>query len=318
MTSFLCIRRDLADDKLERSVVQVSRRIGLLFAAGLAYSGCFTGGAMASGTDLEGPAPYVEAVLLHRGEKPEGYAEKIIGGEPAAWEEHKWQAALLVSWIADPVEARYCGGAIVAPYWVVTAAHCVVEGRSKPEATVLSTDDINVLTGSAVLAAGDGRRANVHEIIVHPDYDPATIDNDIALLRLRTEAVGESIPTATLETETALLSPGTEITVTGWGVTESAQRTSALREVAVPIVSRRKCNGPASYDGRITANMICAGLDQGGMDSCQGDSGGPAVKDETLIGIVSWGDGCAEAFKYGVYARTAVFHGWIQEAISRK
>ncbi len=89
---------------------------------------------------------------------------------------------------------------------------------------------------------------------------------------------------------------------------------------SLPLVLRASCNGPLAYDGRITNNMICAGVQAGGMDSCQGDSGGPLTVSTTttpkLAGIVSWGDGCARPNKVGVYTRVANYVDWVQQCVS--
>lgn len=88
----------------------------------------------------------------------------------------------------------------------------------------------------------------------------------------------------------------------------------------IPMVERATCNQPLSYDGKITNNMICVGFKEGEGDSCQGDSGGPltveATAVPTLAGIVSWGEGCAEANKPGVYTRVANYVGWIQNCVA--
>ena len=110
---------------------------------------------------------------------------------------------------------------------------------------------------------------------------------------------------------------GIDATVVGWGVTDVTSSTvvTNLREVVLPIVSNETCNAPESYDGRITENMLCAGLAEGGADACFGDSGGPLMVYSDgawkLTGVVSFGQECALPDKYGVYMRITAFENWI-------
>ena len=144
-----------------------------------------------------------------------------------------------------------------------------------------------------------------------------TLDNDVALVELDT-AVSYS-PIDSLDDEsTAVSLPGELATVAGWGTTSSGGLGSGIAlQVQVPIVSNVTC--AANYPTEtITAGMICAGFAEGGRDSCQGDSGGPlfgAPVGETkpiLLGVVSWGYGCAVAGYPGVYARVSHYRAWIQ------
>lgn len=86
-----------------------------------------------------------------------------------------------------------------------------------------------------------------------------------------------------------------------------------MQSVEIPIVDRNECN--EDYEGDITPDMICAGVPEGGKDSCQGDSGGPVVLNGNLVGIVSWGDGCARAGYPGVYTNVAYFLDWINQTV---
>ena len=261
---------------------------------------------VAAASDARGSVEYRDAINRFYGVRTAS-VPKIIGGVNAEWNDHKWQVALLVSWIADPVRAQFCGGSLIRQDWVVTAAHCV-DGNTLRE-------DVNIFSGTANLG-GNGQRLNVDSIFVHENYDPNTLDYDIALLKLRGRSTGESIALVTLQEEQKIVIEGEAATISGWGVTESGQGSPQLKELSVPLVGMKRCNGPAAYDGAITERMICAGIDQGGRDSCQGDSGGPNTKDDRLIGVVSWGHGCAEAFKYGVYSRVAVLQEWLAECIA--
>lgn len=98
--------------------------------------------------------------------------------------------------------------------------------------------------------------------------------------------------------------------VAGWGTTcEGCDGTNILRFVSVPVISNAQCN--TMYGGRITTGMLCAGFPEGGRDACQMDSGGPLTFNNQLIGVVSWGTGCARPNAPGVYARVAHYRNWI-------
>lgn len=123
---------------------------------------------------------------------------------------------------------------------------------------------------------------------------------------------------ATLDTPLEL---GEKLIVTGWGVTETGETSSVLKKAEVPYVTNSTCNEPTSYGGKILNMMMCAGEREGGIDSCQGDSGGPLVKgsnaeDAILVGIVSFGEGCASRLKYGVYTRVGSERDWIRRSMS--
>lgn len=254
-----------------------------------------------------GNQDYDYAVQAYRtGAKP-----KIVGGQLAPAKAFPWQASLEVSWVADPYSAHYCGGTIYRATWIITAAHCV-RGLGK--------DDITVSTGANVLQPGI-RRVNIARVIPHPAYVHATHDNDIALIELKAPlTLDDATKTATLisTAEEAALAAGSKLTVTGWGATQvGGNSVRDLRFVGVDFVPFGRCNDTFAYDGRITPRMLCAGFDQGQKDSCQGDSGGPLVLAgrPVLAAVVSWGDGCAGAYRYGVYARITPYTGWIAQYI---
>ncbi len=230
--------------------------------------------------------------------------QRVVGGKPAKLTENPWQIAIVSAKVPTNSMAQFCGGSIIAPRWVATAAHCVDSG-TKPS-------QIAILTGTELLATG-GTRVAVTQIIVHPSWNTATHDFDIALVEVSADLGGTAIVGDTSTEEHASLN----IRVTGWGRTSmsASAGSKVLQGVDLPYVTRETCNKPASYDGEITGNMICAGLVQGGADSCQGDSGGPATamigESRRLVGIVSWGEGCALKDKYGVYTRVAAFGPWV-------
>ncbi|XP_037093125.1 clotting factor B-like [Pollicipes pollicipes] len=179
-------------------------------------------------------------------------------------------------------------------------------------------DEIRLLLGAHNVsdATGDGFWvANVTAIYRHPRFNFATIDNDIALLKLQADVpFGPRVSPACLpDKETAFW--GRWGTVTGWGTTSYQGKASPLlREVRLPLISSDACRR-TSYGSIITRNMICAGLAAGGRDSCQGDSGGPLVVRQEhrwrLVGVVSFGFKCAAAQYPGVYTRVQNYVDWI-------
>jgi len=162
----------------------------------------------------------------------------------------------------------------------------------------------------------------VHRIIQHPRYGKGAIssDYDFALMELKEDATFDSVSLNEQEIdipETEETSP--ESITAGWGtLQESGNTPSVLQKVSVPLVSHANCT--RSYPGKISDQMICAGLKIGGKDSCQGDSGGPLLLQDNsghpvLIGVVSWGAGCARPNKYGVYSKVNSVTSWIQTTV---
>lgn len=242
-----------------------------------------------------------------------GSAHAIVGGSEADEGEYPWMAAL---YNGDDPYWQYCGGSLIAPDRVVTAAHCV-EGLLGIDLVdqVVNTAQYGqymVMLGSNSLLAG-GDEIPVLWIHVHPDYAQDGTP-DVAVLVLAEDATQAPIPWATPADE-PLYAPGTRATVTGWGaLSENGPYPDALREVEVPIVSDDDCLEayPFWLD---PGTEVCAGYKQGGKDACYGDSGGPLMVPDgggmLLVGIVSWGEGCARAGKPGVYAEVAAVSDWI-------
>ena len=213
---------------------------------------------------------------------------RIVGGTVASATDNPFQVALLRASQPNNAGAQFCGGTLVRPNMVVTAAHC---------SDFVTAPQVQVLTGTQLLD-GTGDRRNVARIAIHPAWNSNTFDNDVAVWELTSDATG--LPLATLATENGPV--GADLLVTGWGtLTEGGSSPIDLRRVAVPLVDTADCNDANSYDGGILPSMICAGLDTGGRDSCQGDSGGPLTRgpgNGMLTGIVSWGSGCARPNLY--------------------
>uniref|UniRef100_A0A182J896 trypsin n=1 Tax=Anopheles atroparvus TaxID=41427 RepID=A0A182J896_ANOAO len=193
-----------------------------------------------------------------------------------------------------------------APYqWVLTAAHCT--DGSPPSA-------LSVRYGSSEHASG-GTVVPVARVVKHPRYSSATIDYDFSLLELEGEvSFGELVQPVALPEQDEAVEDGTLTTVSGWGNTQSSSESNAfLRAANVPTVNQNECDTAYEDFGGVTDRMLCAGYKQGGKDACQGDSGGPLVADGKLVGVVSWGYGCAKAGYPGVYSRVASVRDWVRE-----
>lgn len=212
-------------------------------------------------------------------------------------------------------QAQICGASLIAPNWVLTAAHCVVDSTT---GVTIQPSVLTTLVGTSDLLSG-GNRISIKRIIVHPNYSNITTDSDLALLELVSSTSVPTIGFADVDIPT-----GTLATVVGWGALDSAVSIfpSSLYEVDVPIVNRATCDAVYNSSGStlFTGNMICAGYAAGGKDTCQADSGGPLMDfykgNLVQVGITSWGVGCAQPGLYGVYTRLNNFKGWINSYIT--
>ena len=263
---------------------------------------------IAQPADAEAPTKTLMQQAIDRFESDDK-GSRIIGGEKANWDLNKWQVALVYAKDVVNSRAQFCGGSIIASGWVMTAAHCIDKKNDASKYEVLSG------TGSLKLG---GRRSRVTSYTVHEGWKAAENksrhDNDIALLKIDPATPLEGVPISLGPADTQI--ENLDVLVTGWGVTEYRSTGSELlQQVAVPSVAEKTCNAQKAYDGAVTDKMFCAG--QYKKDSCQGDSGGPAtviVQGKRIqIGIVSWGIGCGQRDKYGVYTRLPLYIGWITQ-----
>lgn len=257
---------------------------------------------------------------------------RVIGGHKARKGEWPWQVKILAP---DPEQrgrfAGHCGGALIAPRWILTAAHCFSSGRSGRQE--LFARDLLIVEGKSkvekviTVDGADKPGLTVETVIVHEDFDRKVFANDIALVKLAEPASSRPVALAGAA-DGALEAAGRPAVVTGWGYTKADHGwddkylPTELQEVEIPIVARETCRAAYRESSMrmnpIDGRSICAGLEQGGKDACQGDSGGPLVAQRpdrrwAQLGIVSWGAGCAEANRYGVYSRVAAFRDWIAE-----
>jgi secreted trypsin-like serine protease len=259
--------------------------------------------------------------------------EMIVGGEPAAPGKYPFQVRLYES-MDDTI--GFCGGSIIAPQWVLTAAHCLVDSES----VIVGFGDVD-RTKTTKIAS--------EKIVIHPAYLEGK-KADIALVKLKDPIPDmQAVPLADASATQGLLKPGVKATVTGWGAIwdfqafnnamdvmagrrslserrllndEELQAPRRLHEVDIEVIDAAECK--AVYNSlRVSAftigeTEICATGPRGGKDACFGDSGGPLVVPGSAgdgyvqVGIVSWGPQCGNPLFPGVYTRVSSFADWIE------
>lgn len=237
---------------------------------------------------------------------------RIIGGTEAKLGQWPWQLSLHFR------GSHICGGVLISPDFVLSAAHCF------PSNQHLVPGNWEVYSGVVSLSSLPEPYL-VERIILDENYNMQTNDRDVALLKLRNPVdFNENVQPACLPAFDQRFRTGTSCWTSGFGTTdENNPRVSdTLMEVTVDIISDTTCNSFDVYNGAVTRNMLCAGHLSGGRDSCQGDSGGPLVCQSEdrwyLAGITSWGSGCAQANKPGVYTRVARVLPWIYSTMQRE
>lgn len=256
------------------------RKVRFLIAAAVAVAASLPVAALAA-TDgpAQSPSPSPEV------------QPRIVGGGDASIQDYPYTVFL-----TDANGNQFCGGVLVSASAVATAAHC-----TQP----VSQSQMRVVAGREQKSGTDGVVAHVTNVWVEPGFTAAGKGEDVAVLSLDRQVPFQPVSLPD-KSDTSVYNPGTNATVVGWGRTsDGGARATSLRSAVVPIVSDSSCR--SSYSNYDAKSMVCAGYPDGGVDACQGDSGGPLVEGDTLVGIVSWGDGCAKAGKPGVYARATTY-----------
>ncbi|TFK04929.1 polymeric immunoglobulin receptor-like [Platysternon megacephalum] len=237
---------------------------------------------------------------------------KIVGGSVAPRGAWPWLVSVRLG------GELMCGGVLVGDTWVLTAAHCFAGNRNELAWMVV--------VGDYDLAKWDeGEQVlPVNRIITHPKFNPKTFHSDVALLELaRPVAPSARLSPVCLPDGPEEPGPGTPCYIAGWGsLYQEGPSAEVVMEARVPVLSQDACRSALGKE-LLTNAMFCAGYLAGGIDSCQGDSGGPLTCQESgsqqsvLYGITSWGDGCGEQGKPGVYTRVTAFADWIRRQMDK-
>ncbi|XP_029017363.1 tissue-type plasminogen activator isoform X2 [Betta splendens] len=241
---------------------------------------------------------------------------RIFGGRLSNITEQPWQAIINVYQARSKQHFYRCGGVLIDSCWVLSAAHCFEENEK--------AERLEVILGRTFRKQSEGgdQVFEVEKYWIHEKFDPESFDNDIALLKLKTDIgvcaiVSPEVAPVCLPDPDLVLPSWTECEISGFGRAKefSAEYAERIKRGYVRLWPNERCV-PDALSGRlVTPNMLCAGDTRGLDDACKGDSGGPLVcrnkERMTLVGVVSWGDGCGQRDKPGVYTRVSNYIGWI-------
>ncbi|XP_037943486.1 trypsin eta-like [Teleopsis dalmanni] len=239
---------------------------------------------------------------------PEG---RIIGGEVVDPWKHPYIVSIRYKESVNSTSLHRCAGVVYSQQVVITSAQCIVPYAHFERIYVKAAG--NTRTGV------DGQLYPVKKWISHEKYSVWTADYDIGVLILEEPFNFKNLVIHPIAIRNSLPSAGKMATIAGWGYREEFGPSSYnLEETQVPIVSSADCNNIYKVSGdEVTERMICAGyVATGGKDACQGDTGGPLVVDDELVGLVSWGRGCARPGYPTVYSLVKSYVTWIDNTIA--
>ncbi|GBM85185.1 Coagulation factor X [Araneus ventricosus] len=233
---------------------------------------------------------------------------RIRGGRRVVKGSWPWQVVVL-----NALNEALCGGVILSERWILTAAHC-------------ARHNLKVRAGEHDLSRKEGteQEYSVADVFAYEGYDTWTVEGDIALLKMESPfQFNHYVQPICLPAEGEEILPHDRATILGWGRRRNDTNYGAdvLHQADVPIVPAAKCR--AAYRQYVISDkMLCAGFDSGKVDSCRGDSGGPLMDKRpdgtwAIYGVTSFGDGCGEERKYGVYASVPAHLGWIKAIIKQ-
>ncbi|XP_061875886.1 acrosin-like [Colius striatus] len=246
---------------------------------------------------------------------------RVVGGTNAAPGTWPWIVSLQRPW--GKRTKHFCGGSLINPQWVLTAAHCFDKFRKIAKwRVVIGTTKLSQLGPEAQV-----RR--IKRLLRHEAYWQVTAENDIAVLELdQPIQCNEHVQLACLpQPDDVKLSELKNCQVAGWGSTVARSTepeiSDVLQEAKVHLIDTKLCNSSQWYTGAVHSYNLCAGYPQGGIDTCQGDSGGPLACQDShadyywVVGLTSWGKGCAREKQPGIYTSTQHFYNWILEHMGR-
>ena len=260
--------------------------------------------------------PYTEAEITADRNLREGDPNKRYYDQKPEWE-----------------RVHRCGGAYIGDNWVVTAAHCVAKIKGNV------ADVRRIKLGTQDLTRG-GTTYRIERVAIHKDYDPDRKIHDIALIKVAADRLTKPLPVNRLKAIRLLgekagdrqLTDFDRVSVLGWGLTSaraSGARTKALdgsllrgspvlMQVDLSVYPQARCEAVPEYRDFLGKGVICAGSSQPGKDACTGDSGGPVTRaqgaERVLVGLVSWGTGCALPGIPGIYTKVGDYLDWIRTA----